>query len=118
MLGQDSIEQILGYYPEMTMQGADGKEEKEYVNRYFIMHKVATDKKSMDREKYAAIEEIKFNKILKEVRKGFWLHTRAACSGHSKLHVSNDFLMKVKHVQLTGNKSAVQNCKNRRFGDN
>ena len=65
MLGQDSIEQILGYYPEMTMQGADGKEEKEYVNRYFIMHKVATDKKSMDREKYAMIEEIKFDKILK-----------------------------------------------------
>ena len=27
MLGRDSLEQILNYYPEMTMQGSDGKEE-------------------------------------------------------------------------------------------
>ena len=48
----------------------------------------------------------------KEGRKGFWLYARAACSRHSKLHASNDFLMKVKRAQLTGNKNAAQNCEN------
>ena len=51
MLGQDSVEQILVYYPEMTLQGDDGKEKTEYANKYFIMHKEAVDKKLMEREK-------------------------------------------------------------------
>lgn len=51
MLGQDSVEQMLVYYPEMTMQGDDGKEKTEYANKYFIMHKEAVDKKLMEREK-------------------------------------------------------------------
>ena len=51
---------------------------------------------------------------LKEARKGFWLHARVTCSCHSKLHASNDFLMKVKRAQLTGNKNAAQNCENRK----
>ena len=33
--------------------------------------------------------------LFKEARKGFWLQARATCSRHSKLHTSNDFLMKV-----------------------
>lgn len=58
MLGQDSVEQMLVYYPEMTMQGDDGKEKTEYANKYFIMHKEAVDKKLMEREK----EERKWRK--------------------------------------------------------
>ncbi|XP_068721051.1 prostaglandin E synthase 2-like [Montipora capricornis] len=58
MLGQDSVEQILIYYPEIKMQKADGKEEKEYANKYFIMHKGAIDKDSTEREK----EERKWRK--------------------------------------------------------
>ena len=50
----------------------------------------------------------------KEARKGFWLHARATCSRHSKLHASNDFLMTVKRAELTGNKNAAQNCENRK----
>ncbi|XP_068691923.1 prostaglandin E synthase 2-like [Montipora foliosa] len=56
MLGQDSVEQILIYYPEIKMQKADGKEEKEYANKYFI--KSAIDKDSTEREK----EERKWRK--------------------------------------------------------
>lgn len=52
MVGQDSIQQILVYYPEITTKGADGKEQTEYANRYFIMYKEqAIDKKSMEYEK-------------------------------------------------------------------
>ena len=51
MLGRDSLEQILNYYPEMKMQDSDGKEKTEYANRYFIMYKESIDKKSMEREK-------------------------------------------------------------------
>jgi len=58
MLGQDSIEQLLVYYPEMKMQGADGKEVTEFANRYFIMYKEAIEKKSMEKEK----EERKWRK--------------------------------------------------------
>lgn len=52
MLGSDSVEQILIYYPEMKMQKADGKEETEFANKYFIMHKKATEKTAMEKEKY------------------------------------------------------------------
>ena len=52
---------------------------------------------------------------LKEARKGFWLPARATCCRHSKLHASNDFRMKVKRAQLTGNKNAEQNCENRKY---
>ena len=51
MLGRDSLEQILNYYPEMTMEGSDGKEKLEYANRYFIMYKESIDKRSMEKEK-------------------------------------------------------------------
>ena len=51
MLGRDSLEQILNYYPEMKMQGPDGKEKTEYTNSYFIMYKEAIDKESMKKEK-------------------------------------------------------------------
>lgn len=51
MLGRDSLEKILIYYPEMKMQTADGKEETEYANRYFIMHKEAVDKGTAEKEK-------------------------------------------------------------------
>lgn len=51
MLGQDSLEQILNYYPEMKMQDSDGKEKTEYANRYFIMYNESIDKKSMEKEK-------------------------------------------------------------------
>ena len=58
-------------------------------------------------------------KNLKEARKGFWLHTRATvratCSHHAKLHASNDFVIKVKCMQLTGNKNGAQNCENWKY---
>ena len=50
----------------------------------------------------------------KEARKGFWLHACATCSRHSKLHASNDFLMKVNRAELTGYKNAAQNCENQK----
>ena len=52
LLGHDSLEQILVYYPEMKMQDSEGKEIVEFANRYFIMRKEAVDKKSMERDKY------------------------------------------------------------------
>ena len=55
MLGNDSVEQILIYYPEMKMQKADGKEETEFANKYFIMHKKAAEKAAMEKEKYVHI---------------------------------------------------------------
>ncbi|XP_015767377.1 PREDICTED: prostaglandin E synthase 2-like [Acropora digitifera] len=58
LLGQDSVEQILIYYPEIKMQKADGKEEMEFANKYFIMHKGSIDKESTEREK----EERKWRK--------------------------------------------------------
>lgn len=36
----------------MKMQKADGKEETEFANKYFIMHKKATEKTAMEKEKY------------------------------------------------------------------
>ena len=52
-------------------------------------------------------------RLIKEAQKGFWLHARSTCSRHLKLHASNDFLMKVKRAQLTGNENVAQNCENR-----
>ena len=51
MLGRDSLEQILNYYPEITMQGSDGKEKTEYANQYFIMYRESLDKPSMEKGK-------------------------------------------------------------------
>lgn len=51
MLGRDSLEQILNYYPEVKMQGSDGKEKAEYANQYFIMYKESIDKPSMEKGK-------------------------------------------------------------------
>lgn len=51
MLGRDSLEQILNYYPEMTIQGSDGKEKTEYANQYFIMYRESLDKPSMEKGK-------------------------------------------------------------------
>lgn len=58
MLGRDSLEQILNYYPEMTIQGSDGKEKTEYANQYFIMYRESLDKPSMEKGK----EERKWRK--------------------------------------------------------
>lgn len=61
MLGQDSLEQILNYYPEIVMKGSDGKEKTEYTNQYFIMYRESIDKPSMEKGKYVIMFQVKLN---------------------------------------------------------
>ena len=48
-------------------------------------------------------------KLLAEIvlRKSFQLCARSTCSRHARLRTPNDFLMKVKRAQLTGNENAA-----------
>ena len=44
---------------------------------------------------------------LKEAQKSFQLHAHVTCSRHARLCTPNDFLVKVKCAQLTGNENAA-----------
>ena len=39
LLKQDSLEQLLNYYPPITVEGSNDKKTVEYANRYGIMYK-------------------------------------------------------------------------------
>ena len=48
LIGDEPLEVIVTYYPEMKFKNTEGKEIVEYVNRYYVMTGRAVDKKHQE----------------------------------------------------------------------